>query len=134
ESGDGFRPHFPRLAAEIDQIADVDDERLDVELLPQLAEPPAVCSRRRAGPPHARARRKDLEGVGSDLVGTLRSAPDASGSGEMDADARVRHEASVYGVLELVSGPDFCSKTDEFRCAASGSSPLAPHCNTKHCQ
>ena len=87
ESGNGFLANEVGLAAEIDEVAGVDDEGEAVVVAAEAAHLVAVGGLQRGGAPHAGAGGEDLEGVRADLMGALGGAKDASGGGEMDADA-----------------------------------------------
>jgi hypothetical protein len=98
EGRDGFLADDIRLAAEVDEVAGVDDEGGAVELGAEGAHLFAMGGLELGGTPHAGAGGEDLKGVGADLMRALGGAKDASGGGQMDADAGGGHSASpVYG-------------------------------------
>ena len=87
EGGNGLLAEEGGLAAQVDEIAGVDDEGKTVVVLAETAHLGAVVLRQGLGAPHAGARGEDLEGVRAEFVGTLGRAEDAAGGGEMHADA-----------------------------------------------
>ena len=67
KTGNAFLANLRRLAANVDQVAGVDDQRADVKLGPQLAHPLRLLRVHLRRAPHPRARGEDLEGVRANL-------------------------------------------------------------------
>src|SRR5271156_2845798 len=84
---DGVGPHRSGLAAEIDQVAGVNDQRRAGVKGAQLLHAVTVLRRKDASSPHAGAGREDLEGVGADGAGALGGTEDSARCGQMNAYA-----------------------------------------------
>jgi len=84
---DAFGANFIGLAADINQVAGMDDQRADVELGAQLLHADALFGIDFGGAPHARAGGENLQGVCADFAGALDGVGCAAGCAEMNADA-----------------------------------------------
>ena len=69
--GDTFFADVAGLAADVDEIAGVDDERADIQRLAQCTHPNALCRVDLGGAPHARTRGEHLKCVGADFARTF---------------------------------------------------------------
>jgi hypothetical protein len=63
---------FQIAGREIDQVIDVNDQGVNAVALASGLKMPDLDRIRRAGAPHARAGRENLEGLGADLGGAQR--------------------------------------------------------------
>src|ERR1700683_2835296 len=99
KASDALLANLACLAADIDQVTGVDDERANVVFDAQLAHAMGLLWIDLGRAPHTRARRKDLEGVGADLTRALNGIRGASRSAKMHADA-LDHGISLQAIHE----------------------------------
>src|SRR5580658_1934351 len=83
------------LAADVNQIASMNDERPDFVLRTKFLHSLALTRIRLGRAPHARARGKDLQGIGADLFGALHGVRCSARRAQMHSNA-LCHRESVY--------------------------------------
>src|SRR6202790_3239553 len=88
------------LAAHVDKVAGMDDERADVVLGAQCTHALALLRIDLGGVPHARAGRKNLECVSADLPRAEYRVGCATRGANVDPDA-FRHFASLVVIVRL---------------------------------
>ena len=81
-----FSPYLFVLAAYIDEVTRVDDQRSHVELFAHGAHLLSLLGSNARSMPHARTGREYLEGVRADLSGSLNGLPRSAGGAQVDSD------------------------------------------------
>ena len=87
KGSNAFFAHLLRLAADVDQVAGVDDQGTNIERRAQLPHAFGLLGVDLGRAPHARARRKNLKGVGADLACALDGIRSAASRTQMHPDA-----------------------------------------------
>ena len=146
ESGDGFGADHRVERGEVDQVVDVDGQRVEVVTVACGAKQANLVGGRAHGAPHARAGGEDLEGIRAEFGGLESGAFEGAGDRRVDAEThrymlatsngdRVKtptrscpghgwNGSAVYAIAEFLEFPDHARSADPFGLGAHRWTPF----------